>query len=172
MTQARNLEDLDFEAWPSTDGGRSLGCTPYISDEKGLTVAVQFYYQGDLGTLPFEHINGSTSPNGLNLWGPNAFFVPAAGPPPGPAPPHQAPPTQGHHQGPVAGVTQNGTVYYHQPTVCHFYTDTLCILSKQKYTHMLVLRVKINTKTRKIGIDSFVIIDQIITFLLSIQRSK
>ena len=83
-----------------------------------MTVAVQFYYQGDLGPGPFEHINGSTSPHGLNLWGPNAFFVPAAGPPPGPAPPHQAQHTPGHHQGPVAGVTQNGTVYYHQPTVC------------------------------------------------------
>ena len=116
-TTTRNLENLDTETWASTGGGRSLGCTPYLSHEKGVTVAVQFYYQGDLGPGPFEHINGSTSPNGLNLWGPNAFFVPAAGPPPGPAPPHQAPHTPGHHQGPVAGVAQNGTVYYHQPTV-------------------------------------------------------
>ena len=113
----RNLEDLDFDHWSSTEGGRNLGCNPFPSDEKGVTLAVQFYCQGDFIPGLFEHLSGSARPNGLNLWGPNAFYVPAPGPPPGPAPQHQAPHTPGHHQGPVAGVTQNGTVYYHQPTV-------------------------------------------------------
>ena len=124
----RNLDDLDTEHCPPGCGANQsgLGCTPYLSDEKGVTVAVQFYYQGGLGPGPFEqHISGSTNPHGLNLWGPNAFFVPAAGPPPGQAPPHPPPPTPGHHQGPVAGVAQNGTVYYHQPPVCHYHTVLL-----------------------------------------------
>ena len=113
----RNLEDLDFDHRSSTEGGRILGWSPFSSEEKGVTVAVQFYCQGDFIPGPFEHLSGSVRPNGLNLWGPNAFYVPAPGPPPGPAPQHQAPHTPGHPQGPVAGVTQNGTVYYHQPTV-------------------------------------------------------
>ena len=114
----RNLDDFDREISLPGCGITGLGCTPSVSEEKGVTVAVQFYYQGGTGPSPFEHISSYASPHGLNLWGPNAFFVPAAGPPPGPAPPHPPPPTPGHHQGPVAGVAQNGTVYYHQPPVC------------------------------------------------------